>query len=264
MSDLLVYVFLRLKNNHVSAFAAQCAFFIMLSLFPLFMLVISIASQTVVDIDFLIAEIDSEAPDVVKYIVETILTDIKSGSTAILSVATVIALLWSASKGIYALCNGLKITVGDKKQGYFKTRLAAIIYTVVLIMAIIIMLVIAVFGKRILMNVLSLSDVLYRLILVLSGFVLTTLFITAIYCFLPSDKRRFTVEIRGGAICALAWSLFTVGFGIYTENVTGFSAVYGSLSAIVIFMLWLYACMYMLFVGAFINDYLYKKATQNL
>lgn len=259
MYDLLVYVFLRIRNNHISAFAAQCAFFIMMSLFPLLMLVISIASHTLVDIDLLLADIDTEAPEAVKYIIETIIKDIQSGNAYVLSVITVIALLWSASKGIYSLCNGLKITIGDKSQGYFKTRALSFAYTVIMVVAISIMLVIAVFGRGLLMKVMAFNDIVYRLILFIIGFTLTTLFITAVYCFLPMHKRKFLLEIKGGAICALGWTLFTMGFSIYTEQIADFNAIYGSLSAIVIFMIWLYACMYMLFIGAIINDYIYKR-----
>ena len=49
-------------------------------------------------------------------------------------------------------------------------------------------------------------------------------------------------------------------FSIYVDRFNGFST-YGSLTTIIILMLWLYACMYIVMVGAFLNRY-FKPAFQ--
>ena len=49
---------------------------------------------------------------------------------------------------------------------------------------------------------------------------------------------------------------------LYVDKFNGFST-YGSLTTIVILMLWLYACMYIIMIGAYINRY-FKPAYQFL
>ena len=59
-----------------------------------------------------------------------------------------------------------------------------------------------------------------------------------------------------GAVCATAgWMGFSLAFSLYFSRIVGknYSYMYGSLAAIVLLLLWLYACMCILFFGAEIN-----------
>ena len=47
-------------------------------------------------------------------------------------------------------------------------------------------------------------------------------------------------------------------FSYYYENIADYSYLYGSLSVMVFFMLWLFVCIYMLFIGAEINKSIEK------
>ena len=47
-------------------------------------------------------------------------------------------------------------------------------------------------------------------------------------------------------------------FSLYFTNFSNYSYMYGSLTAIVLLMLWLYFCICILFIGAEINHFLYE------
>ena len=68
------------------------------------------------------------------------------------------------------------------------------------------------------------------------------------------------MQLPGAVVAAVGWSVITWGFSIYVDRFNGFSA-YGSLTTIIILMLWLYACMYIVMAGAFLNRY-FKPAFQ--
>ena len=76
------------------------------------------------------------------------------------------------------------------------------------------------------------------------------------YTMLPNKRRDFRKQIPGAAATSISWSLFSYGFSIYLTYAHGMSADYGSLTTVVIVMLWLYFCMWLLFLGAEINEYL--------
>ena len=57
----------------------------------------------------------------------------------------------------------------------------------------------------------------------------------------------------GSLFAAFAWLLLTLGFGVYVANVDDYSATYGSLSAIVVLLTWLYLSSYILLIGAELN-----------
>lgn len=80
-----------------------------------------------------------------------------------------------------------------------------------------------------------------------------------IYKFLPNRNASFRSQLPGAVISAVAWSLFSLGFSIYLDVYDGFSNMYGSLTTIILILLWLYFCMYIMLIGAEINAYFEEK-----
>ena len=81
-----------------------------------------------------------------------------------------------------------------------------------------------------------------------------TLLFAAVYAYVPNKKLRFRAQMPGAVFTAVVWSIFSWGFSIYVERINNLST-YGSLSIIVIIMLWLYFCIYIILIGAHINRY---------
>jgi membrane protein len=61
------------------------------------------------------------------------------------------------------------------------------------------------------------------------------------------------MQLPGACFTSLAWLLFSSLFSIYVGQVGQFSALYGSLTMLILAMLWLYFCMYIVFIGAVLN-----------
>ena len=74
-----------------------------------------------------------------------------------------------------------------------------------------------------------------------------------IYRFLPNHKVRLRYQLPGAIFTAFGWALASFIFSIYMDIFRGFSSMYGSLTTIVLIMLWLYFCMYVLLLGGEIN-----------
>ena len=76
-----------------------------------------------------------------------------------------------------------------------------------------------------------------------------------IYKFLPNRKASLNYQIPGAVSSAVAWSLFSLGFSFYLDYFDGMSNMYGSLTTIMLVMLWMYFCMCIVLIGAEINAY---------
>ena len=85
------------------------------------------------------------------------------------------------------------------------------------------------------------------------GFAMLVLFFTLLYKMLPNGKIKFTKQVPGAVLASGGWVAFSFAFSFFVENFSNYANIYGSLSAIIVFMLWLYTCMYILFIGAEIN-----------
>ena len=75
-----------------------------------------------------------------------------------------------------------------------------------------------------------------------------------IYAYIPNKKLKFLLQLPGAVFSAILWNLFSWAFSIYIGSINDFST-YGNLATIVIVMLWLYMCIYIVMIGAYVNKY---------
>jgi len=188
----------------------------------------------------------------------------KAASGALLGVMGLSA-IWSSSRCLLSIINGLNQIYGSPvKRSYIFLRLTSVVYILVLQLTVVVSLVMLVFGERIndwlitTLNISGLSDFIVNIRWIM-GLLVLILFFMFIYTIVPERKTRFLSELPGAVISAFGWLGFTGLFTIYTNDFSNYGALYGSLTAAVILMLWLYFCMYILFFGAEVNVYLQGK-----
>ena len=75
----------------------------------------------------------------------------------------------------------------------------------------------------------------------------------SIYQFLPNRKSKLRYQLPGAVFTAVGWCGASLLFSVYMDIFKGFSNMYGSLTTIVLIMLWLYVCMYVVLLGGEIN-----------
>lgn len=246
---------------HLTAFASSAAFFLFLSLVPIVLLVCSIIPYTGIPQDALDAIVTDYLfpmmPSTVTALLQGIVDDIYSGTLLTLSLSA-IATVWSAGKAFLALMRGLDAIHGFNDQNYFIARLKACFYTVVMMVVIIFLLLAVVFGRQIadiiifyIPEAAAVLDWFLSLRFLFSILVLAVFF-TVIYTWVPQKKLRFLEQIPGAVLSAALWMVFTWIFSAYVAH-TEFFGAYGSLTTIVIAMLWMYYCMYLLLFGAYLN-----------
>lgn len=259
ISGLRIFV-KKCKNDNISAFAAQSAFFIILSIIPFLMLFISLVQYTPVTESMVLELVNEMMPDYVAPFLISIIHEVYSRSVGLISVTAIVA-IWASAKGIQYLSNGLNAVYDIvETRNYFVLRMRAILYTLVLLITIVLSLVLLVFGnsiQEILVEYIPLAEKLtegiisLRTIIMLAVFIL---FFMILYKMLPNRKATLKSQLPGSVICAVAWSVFSYGLSVYVDYFNGFS-MYGSLTTIVLLMLWLYFCMYILLICAEVNDH---------
>lgn len=250
----------QMNRKNISSFAASTAFFLFLSLVPMLIMLCTIIPFTHLTEENLLNAILEIVPDMLDPLVSNVVSDVYDRSAGVLSVAA-IATLWSAGKGVLALTRGLnEVNETEEKRNYFVLRAVASFYTLVLLLVTLLSLLINVFGNVLLDMIFAkvprtrmLFDFFMNFRFLAVWLILTILF-TAIYTYIPNKKMKFGMQIPGAVFSAVVWSIFSWCFSIYVEASGGFTT-YGSLSLIIIIMLWLYFCMYIILIGAQINRY---------
>ena len=250
----------QMKKQNISAYAASIAFFFFLSIVPMLMMLCAIIPYTPVTEENLVQAVTDVVPDMVDAMVVSLISDVYDRSEGIISIA-IIATIWSAAKGVMALMTGLNAVNGvEEKRNYFVIRVIACFYTIVMLLIVILSLVINVFGNQLVSIALYRLPQLERIVDFCMNFrflvvwVVMTVLFAAIYAYVPNKKLKSKEQIPGATFSAVVWSVFSWGFSIYVTYGNSYG-VYGSLSIIIIVLLWMYFCMYIIMIGAYLNRY---------
>ncbi len=256
----------QMSNQNINAFSSSTAFFLFLSLVPMLILICTLIPFTPLTEENLIMAIMEATPDVMNSLVVGIISDVYAKSAGVMSVAAVVT-LWSAGKGVLALMRGLNAVNGtEEERNYFVIRMIASFYTIIMIFMVLISLLFMVFGNvfydMLVTYIPHITELVSFLIhfRFLATWLVLTIFFTAIYAYVPSKKLKFREQIPGAIFTAVAWNIFSWGFSIYVKY-SNVSSTYGSLSIIIIIMLWLYICRYIVMIGAHLNKY-FKPVNQ--
>ncbi len=77
------------------------------------------------------------------------------------------------------------------------------------------------------------------------------------------DRRpaKWRWLVPGSLLATLLWIAVSFGFSLYVAYVGDYNATYGSLSAIVVFLMWLFLSSYGVLVGALLNAELERQTT---
>ena len=122
----------------MGAFAAQSAFFILLSLFPLFNIVLAIIKFLPISEKDFVELIGKIMPDGNDGIIAELVGEIYNNSAGSITILSLIIGIWSAARGILAIRSGLnEVYKAREKRNYIIQRLISSLYTIVIILAII-------------------------------------------------------------------------------------------------------------------------------
>ncbi len=256
-------------KDDVSVYAAQASFFMVFSVIPFVMLLLTMLKYVIpLDMSNVTSFIYLYVPTEIASFISSVAMELFDESTISSSSTyfSAITALWLASKGITSLYLGLnRIYSPDKVTGFIRTRIISLFYTVIFILVIVATLAVFVFGEKIEKLLLiympwvePITNVFMELKILIFMVVLTLMF-ASFYKFLPRTGLTFVRQLPGAIISALGWIGFSWIYSIYIKYFSNYSYVYGSLTAVVLLMLWLYICMNIFLGGAEFNKILSQK-----
>ncbi len=258
------------KEDRIDVYAAQASFFILLSVMPAIMLMLTLIQYLPVTADQVLEMMTELFPEDVSNYIKIIVDEIFVPSTALLS-GSAIAAIWAAGKGIMGLTNGLNSVNRVKEtRNYFIIRIRSAFYTILVLLALVVAIGILIFGNEILIFIQERIPIIKKM----SGYIISAqtiialillmVLFLALYVILPNRSTTVKKQIPGAVIAAVSWAICSYGFSIYMDIYQRISKVYGSLGSVIAVMLWLYLCMWILFMGAEINCYLEEPKSFNL
>ena len=170
-----------------------------------------------------------------------------------------------ASNGPASIIITSNTIYGEKQEGFFRRRLKALIMTFVLVLLFIFMLIVTVFGTKIIelfkfvdLNS-NVTDNVSMIITFLQGpitWLIMYFFIKILYTMAPNKKVRSKNVGYGALFTTFSWVIITYIYSYYINNLAHYSTFYGGLANIVILMFWFYLLAYAFTIGMALN---YRK-----
>ena len=240
--------------------AANTGFFLILSLFPALVLLLSIIRYTPLDVHSLLTFLEGIIPEALLPEAELLIVSTYENTTGALISFSAITALWSSSRGIYGLITGLNaIYQVAEHRSFLQVRLLSMLYTFAFLLVLLLTLVLHVFGTGLLELMAGSSIPFFRF---LSGVVdlrffllvfLQTALFAAMFMALPNRKNSLNDSLPGAFLASIGWLVFSHIFCLYVENFPTYSRIYGSVYAVALSMLWLYCCISIVFYGGILN-----------
>lgn len=257
VKDYISAILKKINTPEMRILPGNIAFFFVLALIPIITMAVVVVSYFSVSMDIIVNFINSLVPsEVSDTIIDAVFTN---GYDSSISIFNIIA-LFVASNGTYAIITAANTLYKVKEADQLKDRIKSFILLILLIGLIVFLIVVPMFGSRLLSlfgNGELVKDV--RLVYSLAKWPLTIFLIyftlKVIYTIAPGVKISSKDTTVGARFTTIIWTLITFVFGYYLKHFANYSAIYGSLSNLIILVIWLYVISYVFVIGLAINAY---------
>ena len=258
--DILWRVYAGISDDRILANAAAVTFYALLALFPAIAALVSIygffADPASIEqhLDSMSGVLPGGAIDVIRDQLSRLAAEPR-GTLGLSFLLGLIISLWSANGGIKALFDALNAVYEEKeKRSFFRLNAVTLGFTVAMIGFLIAALA-CIVALPVALNYLPgfvgfvLNIVRWPVMLVL-----VALALACIYRYGPSrDEPKWRWITWGSALAALAWLGFSAVLSFYAGKFGTFNKTYGSLGAVIGFMMWMWLSVAVILVGAKLN-----------
>lgn len=181
-------------------------------------------------------------------------------------------LLFLIIVGYYIASNGCASIVitsntiyGEKQTPFIKRRIKALVMTFVLVLLFIFMLIVPVFGDKIIElvqyvnldnNITERVTVIFNMLQGPITWIIIYFFVKILYTMAPNKRVKSKQVGYGAVFTSIGWILATGVYSFYINNYAHYSTFYGGLANIVVLMLWFYFLAFIFTIGMALN---YRK-----
>lgn len=248
------------ERASVTQGAAEMAYFMLLSLLPILLVVANIIPLLPMETAEVLSFAQNIVPaDIYGIIEPTLVGYLESGSGGAISIG-VIAAIWSASKIVSSLRKVLDEVYGTvAKQNFIVDRILSMLVMLGIIIVIGVAFFIVVFGEQILgivEGILGMSIPLVQQLLTFSWIplgVLLLLVFMIIYHFVPSHHLKFKYSLPGAIFSTVVLVILSQFFSLVISLMGGDAVANATFGSFIALMLFLYISNMIILLGALVN-----------
>ncbi|MCM3610174.1 YihY/virulence factor BrkB family protein [Planococcus sp. MERTA32b] len=261
----------KFKEDNATILAAAQAYYYLLAIVPLLILLLAILPYLQIEpqrvMDFMGTILPGEVASTFE---EQIVSVVTTPAGGLLTVG-ILGTLWSASNAVSAFIKATNEAYDvEETRSFIAQKGIAILLTLFMLVAVIVALVLPIFGGTIIdmissfMNLPSQTEILFQVLRWVISIAVMSIVLAFMYKIAPNKNFPFKEVIIGALIATVLWQLVSLAFSFYVSNFGSYSATYGSLGGLIVLILWFFLTGLILVIGAEINAIIHKhKNTKN-
>lgn len=268
--DFILKIFKLLMKPEMRILPGQLAFFLVLTIIPLVAVIATMAAALSISTETIRVAISSSVPREIANIINSIISGEGINFNIIIFYISAFIL---ASNGTYSMINISNEIYKVNPKNIISRRLKAVIMTFILVGLFLFLIAVPVFGSTLFdilnqiftkgQTVIIFQNILhilkYPLIILILFFNIDLMYVIA-----PDQEIPTNSTTKGALFTSLGWILSTEIFAFYIEKFTQYDIFYGSISNILVLLLWVYLLSYIFVFGMVINASNYKVKKEEL
>ncbi len=255
--------FRQLQDPYYQGFAAQVAFFLMLSIVPIVIVVSRMLAFFSISMESIARWIEHYVPAQFAQTLTSLIT--YTPSTA-MNLFFILIAVWSASRAQFAMMRiANHILTGGKTtgQGYLKDRFRAFRTMFLTLFSFAFSLIILVYGEILFKFVAAAITQDFYVKYEIASFwkiirwpVALALYFLAVsynYYVIPTGRVKFREVVPGSIFASVGMFIVTLIYTYYVDYIASYDIIYGSLASIVALLFWFYFLAWALGLGVLFN-----------
>ena len=257
-----------IKKPEMRILPGQLAFFLVISIIPIIALIGTIATTLSVSTDTITLTIGESVPKEIA----NMLNEFINGQGINFNIAIFfLSAFFLASNGTHSMIITSNEIYKIESKDVISRRIKAILMIVVLVSLFTFLLVVPVFSDK-LFSLLSYFvkdqtslEFFYQIFKILKyPVIILILFfnIKLLYVMAPDERIPSSSTTKGAMFTTICWIIATEIYAFYIDTFSSYSIFYGSISNLLILLLWIYILSYIFVLGMGINAGTYQKTNQ--
>lgn len=261
-AKMIILGFKQMQDPYYQGFAAQISFYLILSIVPIFLLIIQMLGFFGISMEAALSLIEQYTGKEMYGMLEELF---RFSSAGLGNVVFAVIALWAGSRASFAIMRITNYTLTEGQstgRNYFIERIRAIKTMIITVLTISFSLIILAYGRPILemiINILGIKngeiyvDSIWMWLRWILGFALYFLMISYNYYILPTERVRFRKVLPGSIFAAAGMLIVTFIYSKYTGSLADYDLLYGALSSVVAIMFWFYFIAWVMCLGVLCN-----------
>lgn len=248
-------------EDELPTYASALAFQMFFSLFPFLLFLVALISLLDMQpfFDWLRQQAELVLPQSTVELVNPVIDQLQTQKAGLFSIGIVVA-LWTASSAVRSTMDAMNKAYGVKEgRKPWKRIPLSLLYTIGIAAALLTAAALMVLGPQV-MSWLAQQIGIEQIVVTLWNWLrwpvaisLLMIVVAVVYFVAPDVEQRFRFITPGSVLAVVVWIAASLGFAYYAQNFANYNATYGSIGAIIIFLLYLHISCAVLLFGAELN-----------